>query len=69
MQASELAAAPTSLCFEGSQVHIAIDSRHDSLELNRVRLDSLDNIRDRFRSEIKYVTDIVDLLLLNENIY
>ncbi|NLC40506.1 MAG: DUF3137 domain-containing protein [Clostridiaceae bacterium] len=69
MQAGDIANAPTSFCFAGSQVHIAIDSRHDSLELKRVKLDSVDNIRNKFRSELKYVTDILDLLLLNENIY
>lgn len=69
MQAGEIANAPTSFCFSGSQVHIAIDSRHDSLELKRVKLDSVDKIRNKFRNELKYVTNILDLLLLNENIY
>ncbi len=69
LAADELARARTYFCFEGSQVHIAIDSRRDSLELKRVRLHSVENIREKFRSELKYVTDILDVLLCNEKMY
>jgi hypothetical protein len=56
------------LCFEGSRVHIAVNSG-DLFEISTKAADykDLDALRDRFRGEIRYLTDMLDILFSEEN--
>lgn len=55
------------LCFEGNHVHIAVYNKHDSFEVSSKtsEFQDLDILRDRFRTEIRYLTDIIDELTQN----
>ena len=67
--ADEAADASTLFCFKDGKVHIALYSGRDSFELNGVKIDSVDNVRRKFRRELKYMTDIIDELLRNDRLF
>jgi hypothetical protein len=56
------------LCFEGSRVHIAVGGG-DLLEVSTKSADykNLDDLRSRFRGDIHYLTDLLDILFPEEN--
>lgn len=58
------------LCFSGDVVHIAIHTNQDAFELKAgENVADLDGVRARVRSEVKYVTDILDELRKNEYLF
>lgn len=59
------------LLFEEGRVQIAIDNGHDSFEISSraAEFKNLDALRGRFRSEICYLTDIIDELMENETLF
>jgi hypothetical protein len=56
-------------CFKDGKVHIALDSERDAFELGNVNPDQLDDLRQRFWEDIQYMTDIIDILLLNDRLF
>ncbi len=69
MAVDEMAKSSSLFCFQDGKVHIALYSGRDFFELKGVRLDHMDNVRQKFRGDLKYLTDIVDELLLNERLF
>ena len=65
----EAANASTRFCFQDGKVHIALYSGCDSFELKGVKLADMESVRHKFRSDLKYMTDIMDELLLNVNLF
>ncbi len=61
--------AHTYMCFlrEG-KVHIAINSRKNAFEVNYLKED-VSVLRERFRKEVKYITDIIDELKLVDTFF
>lgn len=59
------------ICFEEHRIQIAIDNRHDSFEVGSkaAEFKHLDALRNRFRWEIRYLTDIIDELMQNETLF
>lgn len=51
------------------KVHIAIHNNHDSLQIRAGDYGDLDKIREQFRSDIRYLTDLIDELRLVDTIY
>jgi protein-S-isoprenylcysteine O-methyltransferase Ste14 len=60
--------ARTFFCFAGDTVHVALKSGYDLFEARGANKD-LNAERQRIRNELKYVTDILDELLLNDNLF
>ena len=57
--------------FSGSEAHIAVDSGRRFFNVKttkNLRSVSVNEIRDQIRGEVRYITDIIDELLRNENI-
>jgi hypothetical protein len=69
MAADEAADASTLFCFRDGKVHIALNSGRDSFELGRTKIDNTDNVRQQFRRDLKYMTDIMDELLQNDKLF
>ena len=69
MAVNKMAKASSLFCFQDGKVHIALYSGRDSFELNGVKLNNMDNVHQKFRGELKYLTDIVDELLLNKRLF
>lgn len=72
MAADEKADARTFFCFSGDCVHIAIHNNHGLFQLilnDKKEKRNISLLRARFRSELKYVTDILDELLKNEYLF
>lgn len=69
--ADEAAKARTFFYFAGDTAHIAIDNRHDAFEVpaNKEARNNPAIARERIKSEMKYITDILDVLLLNKNLF
>ena len=67
--ADEAADSSTLFCFKDGKVHIALYNGRDSFELKGVKLDSVDSVRQKFRRELKYMTDIMDELLRNDRLF
>lgn len=65
----KMAKASALFCFQDGKVHIALYSGRDSFELKGVKLNSMEGVRQKFRDDLKYLTDIVDELLLNEGLF
>jgi hypothetical protein len=67
------ASARTYMWFVGNMVHVAIDSRRNLFEdistTSLLKPAGFDSLRNQFRGEIRYVTSIVDELLLNEYLF
>lgn len=59
----------TMFCFKDGRVHIALYSGRDFFELEGVQLDSVDNVRQKFRRDLNYLTDIVEELLKNKKLF
>ncbi len=59
------------MCFFGREVHIAVHNNRDSFEVGgkAEEFGDLDVLRDKFRSQIRYLTDIIDELMLNDKLY
>ncbi len=69
MSLDEAADAQTFFCFENNKVHIALYNGRDSFELGKVKPSDIENLRQKFRGELKYLTNIVDDLLLNDKLF
>jgi hypothetical protein len=67
--ADEAADSSTLFCFKGGKAHIALYSGRDSFELKGVKLDSVDNARQKFRSDLKYMTGVMDILLAHDKLF
>lgn len=67
--ANEAANASTHFCFGNGIVHIALYSGRDSFELKGVKLNDMESVRQKFRGDMKYMTDIMDELLLNDRLF
>ena len=65
----EAAEAQTFFCFENGRVHIALYNWRDSFELGNTKPSEIGSLRQKFRGELKYLTDIIDELMLNEKLY
>jgi hypothetical protein len=61
--------AQSFFCFQDGHVHIALNTGHDSFELKGVKADNVENVRQKFRNDMKDITDIIDLLLLNDRLF
>ncbi len=51
------------------KVHLAINSGRDNFEVGNMKNTNVDDLRNRFQDEIKYITDVVDLLLSIDTMY
>lgn len=69
LSADEMADASTLFCFGNGKVHIAMNSGRDSFEISGVSLGNIENVRQKFRGELKFLTNIIDELLLNEKLF
>lgn len=69
MAVDEAADASSFFCFKDGRVHIALHSGRDSFELKGVKVRNMDDVRQKFRRDLKYMTDIVDELLLNDRLF
>lgn len=69
LSADDAANAQTFLCFFENRVHIACNTGRDSFELKKSDGANLDAIRERMKSELSYITSIVDELLKNEYLF
>jgi hypothetical protein len=61
--------AATHFCFQNGRVHIAMNGGRDSFEVSRVKLNNAENVRQKFRRDLKYMTGIMDELLLNNRLF
>lgn len=69
MAADETAKASSFFCFKDGKVHIALYSGRDSFELKGVKAGNIEDVRGKFRRDLKYMTDIMDVLLLNDKLF
>lgn len=69
--ADEAANAQTFFCFAGNTVHIAIDNGHNAFEIpsNKAARSNPSIAREQIKSEVKYITDILDELLKNKSMF
>ncbi|MCL2486841.1 MAG: DUF3137 domain-containing protein, partial [Oscillospiraceae bacterium] len=60
----------TLLCFEGSRVHIAINSGRELFKVTgrKKELEDFSGLRASFRQELFYITGIIDILCENDNL-
>jgi hypothetical protein len=60
----------TMLCFSGDRVHIAIHNGKDLFEVKRKKeLKNTPALKARIQGELKYLTDILDELFQNDNLF
>jgi hypothetical protein len=69
MQADAAANTETNLCFIENRVHIALHTGKDSFELKKNDGKNIDALRERMKSDLSYITSIVDELLKNEYLF
>lgn len=70
MAADAAARARTCLCFTGSQVHIALDNGLDLFEIGkRADVKDIAALRARMKSQIRYLTGILDALMQNDYLF
>lgn len=69
MNADNAANTRTYLSFIENRVHIACYTGKDSFELQKNDGANLDVMRERIKSELRYITSIVDELLKNEYLF
>ncbi|MDR2939975.1 MAG: DUF3137 domain-containing protein [Clostridiales bacterium] len=69
VEADSRANSPSLFCFQGGKVHIALYSGRDSFELGKINPNNMEAVRQKFRNDIKYMTDIMDTLLLNDKLF
>ena len=67
--ADEAADSSTMFCFKDGRVHIVMFSGRDSFELSGVKLDKMENVRQKFRRDLKYMTDVMDILLAHDKLF
>lgn len=69
--ADEAAKARTFFYFAGDMVHIAVYNGHDAFEIpaNKAARSNPSLAREQIKGEIKYITDVLDMLLQNENLF
>lgn len=69
--ADEMASSRTFFYFSGDRVHIAVDNGHDAFEIpaSRAARSNPSKAREEIKKEMKYITDILDELLLNESLF
>jgi len=71
-QAEAAGNAGTWFNFTGNEVHIALFNRRDLFEVYTKEIlggKSIAEIRERIRADVKYITDIIDGLLLNDYLF
>ena len=71
VDADRQAQGKTYMCFNEKQVHIALDNGRDLFEVveRKEVVQDISALRERHLSEIKYLTDIMDLILGNEKLF
>ena len=69
LAADETADAASFFCFMDGRVHIALYSGRDSFELKGVKVSDMEAVRNKFRRDLKYMTDIMDELLINDTLF
>ncbi|MCL2696680.1 MAG: DUF3137 domain-containing protein [Oscillospiraceae bacterium] len=71
IQAKTLANGTTSIYFGGRQVHIAVQNNRNLFKLSPKKSahGNIESLREYQRSEIRYITDILDVFLLCENLF
>lgn len=67
--ADEKAEARTFFYFAGNTVHIAVNNWCNMFEISSADKNAPEIARERIKSEMKYITDILDELLLNEFLF
>lgn len=71
MSADRKAGGRTFFCFDGDSVHIALGTDRDLFEV-KPRSQDITNIaalRGKMRDEVKFITDIIDELMLNKYLF
>lgn len=69
LSAGVFAGVRTYLYFGDTQVHIAVHNKKNFFEIGKgAELADLPRMRARFRSELKYITNIMDLLIQNTDL-
>ncbi len=51
------------------KVHLAINSGRNNFEIGKMNKASVDRLREKFRDELQYITDVIDLLLSIDTMY
>ncbi|MDR0949958.1 MAG: DUF3137 domain-containing protein [Lachnospiraceae bacterium] len=69
LAADEAADSTTLFSFVDGKVHIALYSGRDSFELKGVKLNDIENVRQKFRGELKQITGLMDELLKNDKMF
>ncbi|MCL1919329.1 MAG: DUF3137 domain-containing protein [Peptococcaceae bacterium] len=66
--ADNIAQGQTLLWFVGNQVHIALNNGRDTFRItgSRQEIKNLDQLRNRFRADLRYLTAIIDVLCQND---
>jgi hypothetical protein len=59
----------THFSFTGKKVHIALNNGRDAFEVNRMDITSMDSVRQHIRSDLKYLTNIMDILLKHDKLF
>jgi hypothetical protein len=60
----------TRRCFSGDRVHIAVHNRKDLFEVKKKKeLNNIPALKERIQGELKYLTDILDELFQNDNLF
>jgi len=68
LAANREARGRTHMYFCGKQIHIAIDNDRDLFEIDKKDMD-LSAARERIKGEVKYLTDIMDIIMSNEKLF
>jgi hypothetical protein len=68
MALDELAHTQTLLSFRTGKVHIALNNWSDSFTVDSVKSGRMDEVRKKFRSDLRYLTGIMDALLENDKL-
>ena len=69
IQSADFVAKGTSyLYFGGKYIHVAISNDRDLLELDG-KFENIEDVREKIREEMKYLTDIIDELLQNKYLF
>jgi hypothetical protein len=70
LSADSKADGRTMLCFWDDRVHIAIFNRRDLFEVKRKKEQkNIPALKERLKGELKYLTDILDELFQNDNLF
>ena len=68
MSADYVAKGKTHMCFTGNCVHVAIDTAMNFFEW-RTNSDDIQMLRRKIQGQVKYITNIIDELLLNKELF